>query len=178
VVARPALRLIAAALFVTVVVATNALTAWLGEVTWLGIAATAGTWLAGFGFVARDRLQDVSDRRWVIAVIGIGAALSALFSPRLALASGVAFALSELADFAVYTPLREQHRIGAALASNTVGSLVDTVIFLAISGFPFALLPGQMVIKVGTTTVFVLAVRGCGALLRNPVQPENTGRDL
>ena len=146
------------------IVAANALTAHFGLVTWLGLTATAGTWAAGFAFVARDTIQDAGGKRWVIAVILVGAALSAFLSPRLALASGVAFLLSELADFTVYTPLRERHRTGAAILSNTVGAIVDTVVFLSLAGFPLAGTATQVIVKVGVTTVFVFAVRGVIAL--------------
>jgi uncharacterized PurR-regulated membrane protein YhhQ (DUF165 family) len=153
-------RITALAAFVAVVVVTNAITVAFGIVTWLGIVATAGTWLAGFSFIARDRLQDVGGRRWVVGAILVGAAVSAIFSPALALASCTAFLLSEFADFAVYTPLRKRNRLGAALLSNTVGAVVDSIVFLTLAGFPLFLLPAQVGIKVGTTTVFVLAMRG------------------
>ena len=145
--------------FVTIVIAANWATSQLGLVTWLGLTATAGTWLAGFAFVARDYLQEDGGKRWVVAAILIGAAISALFSPALALASGVAFLVSEFADFAVYTPLRDSGRTRAAIASNVVGAVVDTVLFLWIAGFPLSGTATQVLVKVGTTTVFVLAVR-------------------
>jgi len=45
---------------------------------------------------------------WVLAV-ALGTALSTLVAPDpLVIASGTAFALSELADFAVYTPLQRR----------------------------------------------------------------------
>lgn len=162
--------LIAAAFVLTVIVA-NFATAQLGIVHWLGIAATAGTWFAGFGFVCRDSLQDAGGYRPVLAVIIIGAALSAAFSPRLALASCAAFLLSELADWAVYQPLHRSGRTRAAIASNIVGAVVDTFVFLTIAGFPvWVALPGQVLIKVGVTTLFVVIVRGISALLRQPVR--------
>ena len=150
---------LAFAAFVAVVIFTNWITAELGFVTWLGVAATAGTWFAGFAFVARDYLQESGGKRWVIAAILLGAVISAWFSPALAVASGVAFLVSELADFAVYTPLRNRGKTRAAIASNVVGSVVDSVLFLYLAGFPLSGTPTQVLVKVGTTTVFVLAVR-------------------
>lgn len=157
------------AAFIGIVIATNALTATLGVVTWLGIAATAGTWLAGFAFVARDSVHDTLGARWVVGCILVGAAISAAFSPALALASATAFLLSEFADFAVYAPLRRRGRTRAALASNLVGSVVDSVVFLAIAGFPLSLIWGQVGIKFLTTSIFVLALGGYRALLRQPL---------
>ena len=155
--------------FVAVIIAANLLTNQLGMVTWLGLAATAGTWLAGFGFVARDALHESGGLRWVSVAIVVGVVISVAFAPRLALASGVAFAVSELADLAVYAPLRRKGRTRAALASNVVGSVVDTVLFLWIAGFPLSGTAAQVLIKIGTTSAFVLGVRL--ALPRQPLQP-------
>jgi uncharacterized PurR-regulated membrane protein YhhQ (DUF165 family) len=100
----------------------------------------------------------------------LGAALSFLVSdPFIALASAVAFGLSELADLAVYTPLRKRGYLRAAIASNIVGAFVDTIAFLTIAGFPVMVaLPGQMVGKLLVTAAavgVVIAVR----MARKPV---------
>jgi uncharacterized PurR-regulated membrane protein YhhQ (DUF165 family) len=145
--------------FVVVIVGANLLTAHYGLVAWLGLTATAGTWVAGFAFVARDHLHESGGPRWVAPAIVAGALISAAFSPALALASGVAFLFSELADWSVYAPLRKQGRTRAALASNVVGAVVDTFLFLWIAGFPLDGAATQVLVKVGTTTAFVLGVR-------------------
>lgn len=153
---------LAFAAFVGIVIFTNWITARLGLVTWFGIAATAGTWFAGFGFVARDYLNEASRphaARWIIGAIAAGALVSALFSPRLAVASCAAFAFSELADWGIYSRLRESGRTRAALASNVVGAVVDSVLFLWLAGFPLSGTPTQVLVKVATTTIFVLGVR-------------------
>ena len=160
-------RLHAPLAFLVVVVTTNALTTSLGVVGWLGVSVTAGTWLAGFAFIARDATQDALGPRWVVGCILAGALVSAAFSPQLALASAAAFLVSELADFAVYTPLRRSGRTRAALASNLAGSVVDSALFLLIAGFPVSLVWAQVGIKFGVTTLFVLTGRGL-ALLRQP----------
>lgn len=149
--------------FLGCILAANVITSSLGMVpVGFGLVATAGTYFAGATFILRDALQDVAGKRWTLAVIALGAALSFLVSdPFIALASAVAFGLSELADLAVYTPLRKRGYIRAAIASNIVGAFVDTVAFLAIAGFPVvAALPGQMVGKLLVTAVFVLLVAG------------------
>ena len=163
------LRIGSLAAFVTVVVAANLTTSALGVVAWLGIAATAGTWLAGFAFVARDSVHDALGVRWVVVCILAGALVSAAFSPSLALASAVAFLLSETADLVVYTPLRQRGYLRASLTSNATGSVVDSALFLTLAGFPLSLLWGQVAIKLATTTAFVLAVQGVRrAVLRQP----------
>lgn len=147
--------------FLGCILAANVVTTHLGMVpVGFGLVATAGTYFAGVTFILRDALQDVAGKRWTLAVIAAGAALSFFVSdPFIALASAVAFGLSELADLAVYTPLRKRGYIRAALASNIVGAFVDTVAFLAIAGFPVLLaLPGQMVGKLLVTLLAVAAV--------------------
>jgi len=160
--------------FVGVIVAANAATSALGIVTVAGVTVTAGTWLAGLAFVARDGLHGAGGSRWVLAAIVAGAAVSAALSPALALASGVAFLLSELADWSVYAPLRRRGRTLAALASNVVGSFVDTATFLLIAGFPLALAPAQVAIKITVSAAAVLGVRL--AVLRQPVLTSGGGR--
>lgn len=151
------------------ILAANWLTLTYGLVTINGLTATAGTFAAGLVFVARDWLHDSGGRRWVLAAILAGALLSALLSPVLALASAVAFAVSEVADWAVYAPLRGRSWAGAALASNTVGALIDSALFLWLAGFPLGGFTGQAAIKVAGTATVVLAAMGVRrALLRQP----------
>ena len=135
--------------FLATVVAANWLTEWHGMVSvGFGLTATAGTYAAGLAFGLRDALHEVAGRWAVVAVIAAGAVLSALISPQLALASGVAFLVAETADLAVYDPLRQRQWTVAVVASNLVGALVDTVVFLWLAGFPVrAALGGQMVGK-------------------------------
>lgn len=149
--------------FIGCILAANYVTTRYGMVpVGFGLIATAGTYFAGLSFVLRDAVQDSAGKAASIAVIAAGAALSFLISdPFIALASGVAFLLSELGDLLVYTPLRKRGYIRAAVTSNIVGALLDTVVFLTIAGFPLvAALPGQMVGKVLVTLVAVAVVAG------------------
>jgi len=120
-----------------------------------GLYAPAGVYMAGLAFTCRDLTQDALGRAWTFGAILVGAALSAFVSPQLALASGTAFLLSELADFAVYTPLRERHWLGAVALSNTVGLVIDSVLFLALAFGSLAFLPGQIVGKLWMTALAV-----------------------
>ena len=157
------------AVFLACIIAANYVTTSYGMVPVLpGVVATAGTWFAGLTFVLRDSLQDRAGRRPVVALVIVGAALSAILSPAIALASGVAFLLSELSDLAVYTPLRKRGYVRAAIASNIVGAIVDTVLFLWIAGFPILVaLPGQLLVKVLVTMLGVAVV----VLIRRTRQP-------
>lgn len=114
-----------------------------------GLLAPSGVYAAGVAFVARDVVQRAAGRRWALGAIVLGTLLSAAVSPRLALASGSAFFFSEMADFAVYTPLQRRSFVLAVLASGVVGSLVDSVLFLTVAGIPLEqALPGLVLGKV------------------------------
>ena len=172
---RPAAAVLAAVLFAGGVLAANLLTAWYGLVpVGFGLAATAGTYAAGLCLLARDWVHDTAGRRAVLAAIAAGGlASAALAGPQLAVASASAFVVSELADLAVYQPLRRRGFIRAALASNAVGAPVDTILFLSLAGFPiWAALPGQLLAKTTATVIPVAAVLGVRALLRHRLRPE------
>lgn len=138
------------------IVLANALVHWVGPVpVGFGLMAPAGVYAAGLALTLRDLIQDRSGRRAVVWCILGGAALSAGISGRLALASGVAFLVSELADFAVYTPLRRRSWLGAIAASNGVGLVLDSVLFLALAFGSLHFLAGQVVGKMWITLVTV-----------------------
>lgn len=162
--------------YLATIVAANWLTAEYGMVpVGFGLMATAGTYAAGLAFVARDAVQDTAGRIAVLVALLVAAGLSWwLANPALALASGVAFGLSELADMAIYTPLRKRGYVRAAVASNVVGSVVDTVVFLWLAGFGLAplVIAGQLVGKVTVTAVVVGLVVVVRALLRHRVRAE------
>jgi hypothetical protein len=165
---------LAAGLFAGSVTAANALTASYGLIpVGLGLTATAGTYAAGLCLLARDWLHDTAGRVAVLAAIAAGGAASAVMAgPRLAMASATAFVLSELADLAVYQPLRRRGWIRAVVASNAVGAPVDTVLFLALAGFPiWAALPGQLLAKATATALPVAVVLIARALLRHRLRP-------
>lgn len=168
-------RAVLVAGFLSTILAANYVTTEHGLIpVGFGLVATAGTYFAGFAFVLRDSVQDACGRWATLAVIVAGAGLSfAVSAPFIALASAVAFLLSETADLLIYTPLRERGYVRAAVASNAVGALVDTVAFLAIAGFGIReAFAGQMVGKLTVTLAVVLLVGGARAVLRQPVHTE------
>jgi queuosine precursor transporter len=97
-----------------------------------GIVAPSGVLAAGATLTLRDALQRRAGARASVAAMLLGAGLSAWLSPAVALASGFAFLAAELLDMGVYTRLRRRFGL-AVLASNVVGSLVDSYLFLAIA---------------------------------------------
>ncbi|HTE81262.1 MAG TPA: VUT family protein, partial [Reyranella sp.] len=85
-----------------------------------------------------------------------GAALSgAVAPPALIMASAVAFFLSELADFLVYTPLQQRGLVLAVFASSIVGLVVDSVLFLYLAFGSLEFLTGQIL---GKTWMVLLAL--------------------
>lgn len=149
---------ITAVLYIGTVFAANWAIAHIGFVpVGFGLLAPAGVYFAGLAFTLRDFTHEALGRSAVLVAIVIGAVLSALISPALGVASGVAFLFSELADFAIYTPLRERHWLGAVAASNAVGLVVDSVLFLSLAFGSLEFLPGQIVGK-GIMTIVAVVV--------------------
>jgi queuosine precursor transporter len=113
-----------------------------------GLDAPSGVLLIGLALVLRDLVQRRLGKVWAIGAIGVGAVLSAVVAPpALVVASAVAFLFSELADFAVYTPLQEKRLITAVLASSFVGLLIDSVLFLYLAFGSLDFMWGQVVGK-------------------------------
>lgn len=126
-----------------------------------GYLAPAGVYFVGLALVLRDLLREAAGRAAVVAAIVAGAGLSWWLSdPALAVASTAAFVVAEAMDFAVYEPLRERGLLTAMLASNAVGLLADSLIFLWLAFGGFAFLPGQLLGKAWMTlaAVSVIAV--------------------
>jgi uncharacterized PurR-regulated membrane protein YhhQ (DUF165 family) len=131
-----------------------------------GLMAPSGTYAAALVLVLRDLVQRTAGRGWSLAVIPAGVAITAAFDVRLALASGTAFALSELVDFAVYTPLQRRSLSLAVLVSATAGNLVDSTMFLVLAGVPLAVAwPGQVV---GKSWAILLAALVIALAARRP----------
>lgn len=113
-----------------------------------GVMAPSGVVLIGLALVLRDLVQARLGKSWAVAAILVGAALSALVAPpALVVASATAFLLSELADFAVYTPLAARRFVTAVLLSSAVGLVVDSVVFLWLAFGALDYLPGQVIGK-------------------------------
>lgn len=113
-----------------------------------GLMAPSGVLLAGLALVLRDAVHSWLGAAWSVVAIVIGAALSAWLSPSaLVIASAVAFLFSELADLAVYAPLRRRFPASAVIASGLAGSVVDSLLFLTIAFGSLDYLAGQVLGK-------------------------------
>jgi len=125
-----------------------------------GLMAPSGVLTVGAALVLRDVVQRCLGLHWGLAAIGLGAALSMAVAPAaLVVASGAAFSLSELADFAVYTPLQRRRLVTAVVASSVAGLVIDSVVFLWLAFGSLAFLPGQIVGKLWAVLVAVPLVR-------------------
>jgi len=116
-----------------VVVASN----WLVQYpinAWL----TWGAFVYPFAFLVNDltnrAVGPTAARRVAWAGFGVAVVVSLAVAPwRIALASGTAFIVSQLADVRVFNRLRRQAWWKAPLVGSSVASVIDTVIFFAIA---------------------------------------------
>jgi hypothetical protein len=159
--------------FIATVIGANWSLATFGIVAiGFGLTAPAGVFSAGLAFTFRDLLHETGGRWWVVGAIIVGAGLSAFIedAQKFAIASGVAFLASETADLVVYSPLRRRGWLRAVAASNVVGFVVDSALFLWLAFGSLGFITGQLVGK-GYMTVAAIAIlwawRNRGLLSRN-----------
>lgn len=121
-----------------------------------GFMSPSGVIVIGLALVLRDVVHENLGWRHALAGILAGGVLSGLVaSPAFVAASIVAFTFSELADMAVYAPLRKKRLWLAVLLSGLAGSIVDSVLFL---GIAFGSLDYVIGNTIGKAWMSVLAV--------------------
>lgn len=121
-----------------------------------GLMAPSGVLMIGLALVLRDAVHSLLGWKWAIGAILVGAGLSFGVAPaQIALASGVAFLLSETADLLVYAPLRERRLVAAVVVSGLVGAVVDSAAFLWLAFGSLDFLAGQVVGKGWATLLAV-----------------------
>ncbi|KRE02206.1 beta-carotene 15,15'-monooxygenase [Bosea sp. Root381] len=115
---------------------------------WPGIEAPSGVVMIGLALVLRDIVQRRLGPLAGLGAIAIGALISAFVAPpAIVVASVAAFLLSELADFAVYTPLQRRRFVTAVVASSIVGLIVDSIVFLQLAFGSLDFVGGQIIGK-------------------------------
>jgi uncharacterized PurR-regulated membrane protein YhhQ (DUF165 family) len=125
-----------------------------------GITAPSGVLMIGLALVLRDLVQRRLGKGWALAAILAGAALSGFVAPpALVVASTAAFLLSELADFAVYTPLQKRGLVRAVILSSLVGLCVDSVAFLYLAFGSLDYLAGQIIGKAWMVLLSIPVIR-------------------
>ncbi len=124
-----------------------------------GLTAPSGVLVVGASLVLRDMVHEAGGPKAALIAIGLGGVLSALFAaPTLLIASVLAFVLAELADLAVYAPLRERRLMLAVLLSGIAGSVVDSAVFLWIAFGSLDYIAGQTVGKLWMTLLALPAL--------------------
>lgn len=170
------MKYLALAAYVATIVAANWMTSTLGLVPiGFGLVVTAGTFAAGFALIARDWVQEANRRPVAVLAVLAGAAISAVTSnPAIAVASGVAFLVSELVDLGVFTPIREKSLALAVVVSSVVAAPIDTVLFLWLAGFPvtWQAIAGQFIVK---TALALVVAGGIRAVSVRGAQPRHAG---
>lgn len=149
------------AAFIATIVGANWALAEYGIVNiGFGLSAPAGVYFAGLAFWFRDEVRERIGVRGTFAAIAIGAAVSFWLEDArtFAIASGVAFGISESADALVYEPLRHRSRLAAVALSNTVGLTLDSMIFLWLAFGSLAFIEGQIVGKLYMTAAAILLI--------------------
>lgn len=118
-------------------------------------------------------VTDLTNRRFGpssarrVVLVGFALAVIAsiwLASPRIALASGTAFLVSQLMDVAIFNRLRRRAWWQPPLYSSVIGSAVDTALFFALAFWgttmPWVTLAiGDYGVKVGIALVLLLPWR-------------------
>jgi hypothetical protein len=150
----------------TIVTANWASTHWSALLVG-AVAVPAGTLWAGVTFTLRDVLHECFGGRGVLAAIAGGAGLSWLLAtPQIAVASVLAFTVSELVGSLVYGRLRAWSVLGAVIGSNLVGLGIDSVLFVPLAFGSFTFVPGQILGKTVATVLTVAALVATRAVRR------------
>ena len=162
--------------FIATVAGSNWALATFGIVSiGFGLTAPAGVYFAGLAFTLRDLLHERGGRFWILSAIVVGAMLSGLLedAQRFALASGVAFLLSELADWTIYTPLRRKGWTIAVASSNVFGLIVDSSLFLWLAFGSLEFIEGQIVGKIYMTVGAIIVMWGARYSRQRRVEGRN-----
>lgn len=92
-----------------------------------GLMAPSGVLMIGAALLLRDLVQRRYGPAVSLAAIAAGVVISFVVAPpALALASAAAFAISELSDLAVYTPLVRRGFALAVVLSCVAGAAIDS----------------------------------------------------
>ena len=166
-----------AVIYVVAVLVANLTATWFIPLPVFGQVAV-GTFVFGFTFTQRDRMHR-KGRRFVYAVIGIAALLSALLSvagqvpARIIIASVIAILIAETADTEIYQRLLAQSWWHRVLKSNAVSIPLDSIFFNLVA-FLGALSPRMLVSLIVGETVVKFAVGALTAIWRSKHEATTT----
>jgi uncharacterized PurR-regulated membrane protein YhhQ (DUF165 family) len=115
------------------------------------LTAPAGVFCIGAVLVLRDWIQQLRGLIWTMPLVycagliswGVGDLAGWTSLQRIAIASLIAFSVSETVEAVVFTPLRKRSLTLAVTLSGTVGNALDSFIFLSIAFSSTAFFWGQ-----------------------------------
>jgi hypothetical protein len=147
-------------IYVAAMVVANLLVWWLGP--WF--SPINAFLLIGLDLTLRDVMQEQLNRWQLAGVIIIGGLITFGVNPaarHIAIASAVAFTVSAIVDWAVYTLLRSRPWLVRSNGSNVVSAAVDSVIFptLAFGSFMPVIVLLQFAAKVAGGAVWSLVMQ-------------------
>jgi uncharacterized PurR-regulated membrane protein YhhQ (DUF165 family) len=147
-------------LYLLSVVAANILVDTLGIISFGWFVFPAGTILVGFVFTMRDVVQRDFGKIHCLWWMFAACLVTATFSQSLALASLLAFFVSEAIDWAVYTYSGGSF-MRRVIISNVVSTPIDSAVFVMLAFGPTAWLAiiGQSVVKALSSIALAWAVR-------------------
>jgi uncharacterized PurR-regulated membrane protein YhhQ (DUF165 family) len=129
-----------------------------------GYAAPSGVLLIGIALFTRDFIQEEFGKRVTLGAIVLGIGLSYLVNPAVATASAVAFAVSEMMDFAVYSKIKKRTLTGAVVFSGVTGGIADSFLFLYIAFGSINYWQGQVIGKTWMALLGGLLIWGFSAV--------------
>jgi queuosine precursor transporter len=156
--------------FVGLVIVANWLASRYVVSVGFGRSAPAGVFCIGGVLVLRDWLQQRWGLAWTMPLVytaglaswGIGDAAGWTTLEKIAVASVVAFTVSETVEAVVFTPIRRRNLTLGVGLSATIGNALDSYLFLALAFGSQAFFLGQFIGKsemIAIGTVLTLARR-------------------
>lgn len=131
-----------AAAFVGLVILANWLaSAYIVHVPFTPYMAPAGVFCTGAVLVLRDWLQQLKGLLWTMPLVYAAGLISWLVGDlagwtgleKIAVASVIAFSVSETVEAIVFTPLRKRSLTAGVVASGMVGNALDSWLFLTLA---------------------------------------------
>ncbi len=141
-----------------------------------GRVAPAGVFCIGGVLVLRDWLQQLRGLLWTMPLVyaaglaswGIGEAAGWTRLEKIAVASVIAFTVSETLEAIVFTPLRKRSLTLGVAVSGTAGNALDSWLFLQLAFSSQAFFAGQFIGKSEMIALGTLLTFGRRRLLPAP----------
>lgn len=150
------------AAYLACIIAANAAIQHYGIISvGFGLMAPAGVYFIGPALVMRDLVQWSVGKAASLAALATGAAVSyGIADAHIATASTVAFAISELCDFALFTWIAPRWTRAVA-AGGIAGAVLDSAVFLWLAFGSLQFMPGQVLGKAYGVALagFIIAAR-------------------